>query len=188
LRSPGALAIDSVGSIGTLTNSGQIVGAVDLLGGSGDTLDNFGQIYGDVALAGGDLLSNEGQVYGDVTLASRDALTNTGLIDGDVTLGAWDTFHMGSGEVTGTITASRGDLFEFSGNFGHETIGNFAAGIGEAHDSIRIATGDFASFAALSRSMLQVGSDVVISLSATDSITLIGVRVSSLVSADFKLA
>ena len=74
----GADAIDSVGSIGTLTNSGQIIGAVDLLGGSGDTLDNLGQISGNVALAGGDILSNQGQVYGDVTLASRDALTNTG--------------------------------------------------------------------------------------------------------------
>ena len=56
--SPGALAIDSVGSIGTLTNSGQIIGAVDLLGGSGDTLDNLGQIYGNITLAGGDILMN----------------------------------------------------------------------------------------------------------------------------------
>jgi hypothetical protein len=150
-------------------------------------LDNLGQISGNVALAGGDILSNEGQIYGDVTLASRDALTNTGLIDGAVTLGAWDSFHMGSGEITGTITASGGDLFEFGGNFGHETIDNFAAGIGANHDSIRIAMGDFASFDALSRSMSQVGSDVVIALGATDSITLNGVRMSSLASADFKL-
>ena len=123
-----------------------------------------------------------------MTLASRDALTNTGLIDGDVTLGAWDTFEMGSGEVTGTITASSGDLFEFGGNFGHETIDNFAAGIGATHDSIQIAMGDFGSFAALSSSMAQLGSDVVIRLGATDSITLNDVRMSSLVSADFKLA
>ena len=123
-----------------------------------------------------------------MTLASRDAITNTGLVDGDVTLGAWDTFDMGSGEVTGTINASSNDLFEFGGNFGHETIDNFAAGIGAAHDSIQIALGDFGSFAALSHSMSQVGSDVVISLGAADSITLIGVRAASLVSADFKLA
>ena len=105
-----------------------------------------------------------------------------------MTLGAWDTFEMSSGEVTGTITASSGDLLEFSGSFGHETIDNFAAGIGADHDSIQIALGDFGSFAALSHSMSQVGSDVVIWLGATDSITLIDVRASSLVSADFKLA
>jgi hypothetical protein len=72
------------------------------------------------------------------------------------------------------------------GNFGHETIDNFAAGAGPTHDSIRIALGVFGSYAALSSSMSQVGSDVVISLGATDSITLNGVRMSSLVSADFK--
>jgi hypothetical protein len=36
--------------------------------------------------------------------------------------------------------------------------------------------------------MAQLGSDVVIRLGATDSITLNDVRLSSLVSADFKLA
>jgi len=61
---------------------------------------------------------------------------------------------------------------EFGGNFGHATIDNFAAGAGSTHDSIRIALGVFGSYAALSSSMSQVGSDVVISLGATDSITL----------------
>ena len=56
-------------SIGLLSNSGQIDGAVDFLGGWGDTLDNFGLISGNIALAGGDILMNQGQVYGDVTLA-----------------------------------------------------------------------------------------------------------------------
>ena len=89
MRSPGALAIDSVGSIGTLTNSGQIVGAVDLLGGSGDTLE--------------------------------------------------------------------------------------------------LGPGAFGGHAAFSRSMSQVGSDTVIRLGATDSITLNDVRLSTLGSVDFKV-
>ena len=62
----GADAILSEGadaSIGPPTNSGQIVGAVELLGGSGDTLDSFGRISGNVALSGGDLLMNQGQVH-----------------------------------------------------------------------------------------------------------------------------
>jgi hypothetical protein len=82
-------------SIETLTNRGHIIGVVELLGGSGDTLDNLGWISGNIALAGGDILMNQGQVYGDVTLGSAD------------------TFDASSGEITDAITASTGDLLEF---------------------------------------------------------------------------
>ena len=173
-------------SIGLLSNSGQIDGAVDLLGGSGDTLDNFGLISGNVALAGGDILMNQGQVYGDVTLAGGDALIDTGLIHGDVTLGSADSFDASQGGVAGTIGASSGDLFEFGGHFGAETIDNFTAGAGSTHDTLEFATSDFANYAALTSAMSQVGSDVMIRLDATDSITLNHVSMSSLVSADFK--
>lgn len=181
-------AIDSAGpqaSIGLLSNSGQIDGAVDLLGGSGDTLDNSGQIFGNVALAGGDILMNQGEVYGGVTLGSGDTFTDTGAIHGDVTLGASDTSDVSSGEVAGTITAASGDLLEFSGNFGHETIDDFAAGPGSAHDTLELL-GGFGAHAALSSSMSQVGSNVVIGLGAANSVTLADVSLSSLVSADFK--
>ena len=186
----GADAILSAGadaSIGLLSNSGQIIGAVELLGRSGDTLDNLGRISGNVALAGGDILMNQGQVYGDVTLAGSDTLTDRGAIHGSVTLAASDTFDASSGEVTGAITASSGDLLEFSGHFGHETIDNFHAGTGAAHDTLELGSGGFGGFATLSSAISQVGSNVVIGLGA-DSITLVGVAKSSLVLADFKLA
>ena len=67
----GADAIYSAGpqaSIGLLSNSGQIDGAVDLLGGWGDTLDNFGLISGNIALAGGDIFMKSG-----ASLWRRDA-------------------------------------------------------------------------------------------------------------------
>ena len=169
-----------------LSNSGQIDGAVDLLGGSGDTLDNFGLISGNVALAGGDILINQGQVYGDVTLAGGDTLIDTGLIHGDVTLGSADSFDASQGGVAGTIGASSGDLFEFGGHFGAETIDNFTAGAGSTHDTLEFATSDFGSYAALTSAMSQAGSDVMIRLDATDSIALNHVSLSSLVSADFK--
>ena len=104
-----------------LSNSGHIDGAVDLLGGSGDTLDNFGLISGNVALAGGDIFSNQGQVYGDVTLAGGDTLIDTGAIHGDVTLESADSFDASQGGVAGTIGASSGDLFEFGSHIGAET-------------------------------------------------------------------
>jgi hypothetical protein len=184
--SPGADAIDSVGSIATLSNRGQIMGAVELLGGSGDTLDNLGQISGNVMLAGGDLLMNQGQVYGDVTLGRADTFTDTGAIHGDVTLGASDTFDASGGEITGAITASSGDLLEFSRNFGHETIDNFTAGTGAAHDTLELGSVGFGGFQAVHHAISQVGSDTVIRLDAADSITLVGVAKSSLVAAAFK--
>jgi hypothetical protein len=114
---------------------------------------------------------------------------NQGQIYGDVTLGSGDTFDASGGEVTGAITASSRDLLEFGGNIGHETIDNFTAGTGAAHDTIELlGTGGFGAYATLSSSMAQVGSDVVIRLGATDSITLNDVRLSSLASADFKMA
>jgi serralysin len=127
---------------------------------------------------------NQGQVYGDLTLGASDTLTDTGLIQGDVTLSASDTVDVSSGEIAGPITASTGDLIEFSGSFGHETIDNFTA-TGAAHDTLELGSPGFAGAAALSSSMEQVGSNVLIGLGA-DSITLVGVAKSSLVSADFK--
>jgi hypothetical protein len=186
---PGADAILSAGanaSIETLTNTGHIIGAVDLLGGSGDSLDNLGSISGNIALAGGDVLNNQGQVYGDVTLAGGDTLIDSGLIHGDVTLGQAASFDTTQGGVAGTIRASSGDLFEFGGHFGAETIDGFTAGAGSTHDTLEFAASDFASYAVLTRAMSEVGSDVTIRLDATDSITLNHVSLSSLVSADFK--
>ena len=105
-----------------------------------------------------------------------------------MTLGSADTYDASSGEVTGAITASSGDLLEFSGNFGAATIDDFAAGPGATHDTIELGVGGLDSYAALTSAsaMSQVGSNVMIRLDATDSITLNHVTLSSLVSADFK--
>ena len=121
-----------------------------------------------------------------MTLAGGAALIDTGLIHGDVTLGQADSLDASQGGVAGTIRASSEDLFEFGGHFGAETIDNFTAGAGPTHDTLRFATSDFANYAALTHAMSRAGSDVMIRLDATDSITLSHVSLSSLVSADFK--
>ena len=168
-----------------LSNSGQIVGAVDLLGGSGDTLDNFGLISGNVALAGGDILINQGQVYGDVTLAGGDTLIDTGAIHGDVTLGSADTFDASSGEVTGRSGLERRSP-RIRRPFRGRDDRRFRRGNRRDPRHVGVCDGDFASYAALTSAMSQVGSDVMIRLDATNSITLNHVSLSSLVSADFK--
>ena len=103
-----------------------------------------------------------------MTLASGDTLIDTGAIRGDVTLGSADSLDASQGGVAGTIGASSGDLFEFGGHFGAETIDNFTAGAGPTHDTLEFATSDFASYAALTSAMSQAGSDVMIRLDATE--------------------
>ena len=115
--------------------------------------------------------------------ARRITLTNTGVVDGDVKLGAHDTFRVG--DVTGAVTATTNDLFEFSGNFGNATIGGFVAGSGATNDIIQFATNDFSTFAKVKAASTQQGADVVIRLDASDSITLTGVTLTSLVAANF---
>jgi hypothetical protein len=79
-----------------------------------------------------------------------------------------------------------GDLLKFSENFGHETIDNFTAGTGAAHDTLELGVGGFGGYAPISSEMSQVGSDMVIRLGATNSVTLDHVALSSLVATDFK--
>lgn len=170
------------------TNAGNIDGAVTFTGtGAANTLTNSGAITGNVTLAGAtSTLTSHGQIYGDVTLAGSDTLTNTGTIHGNVTLGASDTFDGSRGVVTGAIAAGNSDTFDCHGLFGVQTIDNFSAGSGSTHDTIQFAANDFGSFSAVRGAMSQVGSDTLIRLDASDSITLVGVAMSSLVAADFK--
>jgi Hint domain len=201
-------AINFTGAADTIDNAGKIDGAITLVAG-GDGFTNAGGIDGAVTFTGSGLtntftntgsitgdftfssvdstLSNDGQIYGNVTLADPDTLNNTGIIDGNVTLGAGDTFNDSQGgAVTGPITASTSNLFEFSGHFGNETIANFTGGTGTTHDTIQFSADDFASFMAVQNAMLQVGPDVVITLDSTDSVTLENVSSSNLVFADFQ--
>jgi serralysin len=167
----------------TLINPGQIYGYVEL--GYRDSLSNTGLIQGNVALDTDDTLTNHGNIYGNVVLDNRTTLTNTGLIRGNVKLGATDTVDVSPGDVTGLFSASSNDRFEFSGDFGTATIADFIAGSGTTHDTIQFAANDFGSFSAVHAAMSQVGADVVIEHGATDSITLTGVALSTLVAADF---
>jgi hypothetical protein len=182
----GGIAISS--GADTITNAGSIDGAVAFAGtGITNSLTNSGEIIGNIKFSSAhSTLTNAGSVTGDVTMVGTDTLINTGVIHGDVALGVSDIIELSVGEVTGAITGKTNDLFAFSGNFGHETIDKFIGGTGSTHDTIRFATNDFGSFAAVQSHMSQVGSDVVIRLDGTDTITLAGVKLSTLVAADFK--
>jgi Ca2+-binding RTX toxin-like protein len=76
-----------------------------------------------------------------------------------------------------TLTGGSGsDTFVFVGNFGQNTITNYSA----SKDLIEIDHNQFHSLAAVQLASHQVGSDVVITADANDSITLHNVSLSQL--------
>ena len=91
-----------------------------------------------------------------------------------------DTLDGGAGNDV--LTGGNGpDRFIFSGGFGNDTITDFKA----QNDIIQIDHNLVGGFGALMSHASQVGSSVVIALDAAHSITLQGVNLSSLSSADF---
>jgi cytoskeletal protein CcmA (bactofilin family) len=179
----GAITFTGTSITNTVTNSGEITGNIKFSA-THSTLTNTGSITGDITIAAAGTLVNHGQIYGNVAAAGNATLTNTGVIHGNVRLGAHDTFTVG--DVTGAVTISTNDVLAFSGNFGNVTIDKFVAGSGTTHDVISFASNDFSTFAQVHAASTQQGADVVIRLDGTDSITLVGVALSHLVSADFK--
>jgi Ca2+-binding RTX toxin-like protein len=131
------------------------------------------------------------------SLAARFALNFDGHAetDGSYTIlggAAADTIITGAGNdsITGAkgndlMTGGAGaDTFSFKGRFNADTITDFAA-TGTGHDVIHFATDDFANFAAVQAHMATVGTDVVISFTVTDTITLQHVTLGDLNAADF---
>ena len=78
------------------------------------------------------------------------------------------------------------DTFIFNGDFGVDTITGFTAGAASGHDVIQFDDAQFADFADVLSHATQVGTDVVISLDASHSVTLTSMTLSKLVAADFQ--
>jgi len=185
-----------------LSNSGIIHGDMDF--GSNETVTNTGRILGDITFTGGTnvLDTSHGEITGLVTGGTGNDTVLGGRYD-DTFIGGNgnDTLQGGAGDdvLSGglgkdTITGGTGDdilsggtqsdTFNFSGSFGHDTITDFAA-TGSSHDRVHFASDDFADFSAVQAHMAQVGSDVVITLDAADTIVLQHVTLASLTASDF---
>jgi Ca2+-binding RTX toxin-like protein len=78
------------------------------------------------------------------------------------------------------------DTFVFNGDFGVDRIVGFAAGSALGHDVIEFDDAQFADFAAVMSHATQVGSDVLISLDPTHSVTLQSMTLAKLVADDFR--
>ena len=88
-----------------------------------------------------------------------------------------DVFNVGN--VQGSyvfVGGGNSDFFAYSGAFGTDTVVDFTTG----HGQIYLAQNEFANFAAVQSHAQQVGGNTVITLGASDSITLQGVSLASL--------
>jgi serralysin len=97
-----------------------------------------------------------------------------------------DTMIGGAGNDM-LIGGAGNDTFLFQPGFGHDTIGDFAAGPG-SDDVIDFTGGLFGSFANVMSHAAQAGSDVVITYDALNAITLKNVALASLSANDFAFA
>ena len=89
-----------------------------------------------------------------------------------------DTLTFGSGSLpTGATIAGNGgnDAFNFSGGFGNDTISDFGSG-----DPLPFTTALYTNLTALLTHALQVSGNVVITLDAHDSVTLLNTKLSAL--------
>ncbi|MBR1170972.1 Ig-like domain-containing protein, partial [Bradyrhizobium liaoningense] len=102
------------------------------------------------------------------------ALTINGTFNVDILFGS-----TGNDLLTGGASS---DLFVVSKGYGSDTISDFQAGAGG--DALRVQNYGFATFATFVPAARQLGADVIVTLSSTETLTLQNVALSSLTAAN----
>ncbi|GGH07693.1 hypothetical protein GCM10007036_02670 [Alsobacter metallidurans] len=170
------------------------VGADSLDGGAGFDTVSYASALAGVRLSLADPAQGLGDAAGDrfvsieavmgssfADMITGDALAN--LLQGG---GGVDTLVGGGG--ADTLSGGNGaDVFVFGSFAGRDVITDFTAA-GADHDVIRLLGVPMTNFASVLKASAQVGSDVCITLSANDSITLSNVNLSNLAMSDFLFA
>jgi hypothetical protein len=98
------------------------------------------------------------------------------------------------GRPNDVLTGGAGnDTFVFNGNFGRETITDFHPSTVDSHgavitpgDLIELSQTSFSNFAAVQSHARQAGTDVLLTASSADTITLNNVQLTALQAADFR--
>nr|WP_312872500.1 calcium-binding protein [Rhizobium viscosum] len=145
--------------------------------GTGDTITLDEQFYADTDYWGFERIE-----FADGSVWNRDAIMNIGSPSAMVAP-ASATFMAGNDDIL--VGTEADDNFVFSGNFGHDTIIDFAAGAGSI-DVVDIETDVFADFASVMAAATQSGSDTLITYDGDNSILLKDVALSSLHRDDFR--
>ncbi len=117
-----------------------------------------------------------GSAFNDTLTGNAGANRLSGLAGNDRLVGGAGNDSMDGG--------AGADSFVFGTGFGKDTVTGFAP-MGAGHDTIDFSTSVFANFGAVQSHMVQSGLNVVITLDAANTVTLTGVTLASLTSADF---
>ena len=135
-------------------------------------------------LANGDTITASSDT---LTLAASATVTISGssdtinLVAGDKVTASSDKITFLSG-VSDTITGTNNTLV-FGASFGKDTITSFVPS-----DYVQFAAADFASWSALQSHITQSGANTVITFNTSNTVTLVGVTASSLLSSQFHFA
>ncbi len=181
---------DVKNSNGTFTLSGTVID--NGIAGAGDTI----KVYDGAAYLGSTTVGTNGQW--SFTTAALSNKTHTFAstatdVAGNIakSTGAAIYGTSSNNTLTGTagsdiMTGAGGsDTFVFNGTqFGNDVVTDFRAG-GGSHDYLQFSKNAFSSFAAVLAHAAQVGTDVVISYDAADSVTLKNASLSQLTKSDF---
>ena len=106
---------------------------------------------------------------------------------GDTITGDANANTLTGGAGNDTLTGGAGiDTFVYTSAFGFDTITDFTAGAGTTHDTLQLSLGaQFSSLAQVIAAATQVGANTVITVDATDTITLNNVNKTALVASNF---
>jgi Ca2+-binding RTX toxin-like protein len=145
-------------------------------GGGGDTLDGRS---GDDTLIGG---AGNDSLTGGMGADWLDGSDGSDTLSGGIGM---DTLIGGSGDDMLTGGADW-NVFVFGGSSGADIITDFVAGSGTNHDLIKLDRSVYPDYASVLAASTQVGSDVLISDSNGNTITLLNVDLASLIPDNFE--
>jgi hypothetical protein len=116
-----------------------------------------------------------------ITLSAVDVAGNTGVSTGAALIGTTGNDTLAVPAFGNNLIVGNGgnDTFVFGSNFGKEVITDFQAATLN-HDVLQFSQNTFNDFAAVLAHAAQVGSDVVITVDALDTVTLKNVQLSGL--------
>ena len=128
-----------------------------------------------------------GTSSGETITGSAFADNIDGLAGNDTLNGSTGADRLVGGAGNDSLTGGTGDdTFVFKPNFGLDTVQDFKDTANE-NDIVEFSTSIFADFAAVQAAMSQVGADVLITVDASNTVTLKSVSLSNLGADDFRL-
>ncbi|MEZ0167970.1 calcium-binding protein [Microvirga sp. TS319] len=169
-------------------------GADQMSGGLGNDIyvvDDAGDVVIEAASQGTDTVQSSishglAANVENLTLIGTSAINGTGNTLNNVMIGNAATNILFGGAGNDTLTGGAGsDVFAFTTGFGKDVVTDFQAGAGSG-DVIEFSTSLFADVTTVLAAASQVGSDVVITVDTSNTITLKNVQRSSLHADDFR--